>query len=156
MSIVSFNEHFARPAQLRTDRRRATLQSVQTKPIATAGVLDLAVHPAPIIVSLGCAAWFLVISWVCFAPLDRETALMVAVVTVIFAMFLGGMTLGAWNSAGRSPASARRSFGAFIRGNVDTATGLISGREAMIQIATLPLTLAAGGTAMALIWTVIR
>jgi hypothetical protein len=156
MTIAVPSEHFTRSAAVQTDRGRTTSLAVSTKPLASAAAADLSVHPAPIMIGLACCAWFLLISWVCFAPLDRETALMVGVVTIIFAMFLGGMTIGALYSSARAGGSVRRSFREFINGEVDTATGLISGREAMIQIAALPLTLAAGGTAMAVIWTLIR
>jgi len=115
------------------------------------------VHPMPIVISLGCAAWFVFISWAVFATADAETALSVAVVTIIFAMMLGGLTWGAAMAPDRAPDhTAARSFAAFLDGHADIATGLVSGREALIQIAMLPLTLAIGGTVIALIWAVVR
>ena len=39
-----------------------------------------------------------------------------------------------------------RSFADFVRGRVDTATGRITGREALLQIAAMPVILAIGGT----------
>jgi hypothetical protein len=42
--------------------------------------------------------------------------------------------------------STTRSFRAFVRGPVDTATGRITGREALLQVAALPVILSIGGT----------
>ena len=44
-----------------------------------------------------------------------------------------------------------RSFSDFLHGDVDIATGRISGREALLQIVCLPITLAVGGIAIILI-----
>lgn len=68
------------------------------------------VHPAPIKIALGCAGWFVFISWALFAG-DRETAFPVAIVTIIFAMYLGGMTWDAAMSPDVTPErKASRSF----------------------------------------------
>lgn len=39
-----------------------------------------------------------------------------------------------------------RAFGEFVNGQVDTATGEISGRGAIVQIAAMPILLAIGGS----------
>lgn len=134
-------------------RREQELTGARAHALAAA----TAVHPAPIKIALGCAAWFVFISWALFASADWDTVLPVAVVTIIFAMYLGGLTWGAAMSPDVTPErKASRTFQEFLDGDVDIATGLISGREAMVQIIVLPLTLAVGGTAIALIWVFIR
>lgn len=150
------NDHFARQGEVRFDRRARADASPRTRIQETAPIGDYSVHPAPILISLGCCAWFLFLSWSCFAAFDREAGLAIAVVTTIFAMYLGGMALGGFNSAGSRAAGGRRSFRQFLRGRVDIATGLISGREAMVQIVMLPVSLALGATAMALIWVAMQ
>ncbi len=128
----------------------------QSRAADLAADTDLSVHPAPILIGLASCAWFALLSWTCFAAFDRETGMAVAVITTIFVMYLGGMALGAYYSANSRAAGRGRTFRQFLRGRADIATGLISGREAMLQIATLPLGLAVGATAMALIWVFIR
>jgi hypothetical protein len=96
------------------------------------------------------------VSWACFAAADREAGLAVAVVTLISMIYLGGIALGARYSASNEQGGLGRSFHQFLRGRVDIATGIISGREAMVQIAMLPMSLAIGSAAMGLIWVAIR
>ncbi|HML28649.1 MAG TPA: hypothetical protein PKE16_07400 [Hyphomicrobium sp.] len=79
--------------------------------------------------------------------------------TVISAMYLCGITLRAYNSyntANERAASQRRSFRQFLRGLVEIETGLVSGHEAMLQIALLPVSVAIGATGMALIWITLQ
>ena len=146
------NDRFPRQAVVWLDHqpRTARLMRSQAAEVETSG--DLSVHPVPILVALACCAWFLILSWACFAAFDLETGLAVVVVSTISAMYLGGMTLGGYFSANSRTAGKRRSFRQFLRGRVDIATGFVSGREAMLQIVMLPVGLAVGATAMALIW----
>lgn len=154
------NDRFPRQAEIWLPPRnpdtiaRARVPATEIQPSS-----DLSVHPAPIVVGLGSCAWFLILSWTCFGAFDLRTGLAVAVVTIISLLYLGGITLGAYNSFnavnGRA-AEPRRSLHEFLRGPVDIATGVVSGREAMLQIALLPVSLAVGATAMALIWVSIQ
>ncbi|MBS0233672.1 MAG: hypothetical protein JSR99_09315 [Proteobacteria bacterium] len=150
------NDRFLRQTEARLDRSVSSAAVSRSRIAQPAAAFDYSVHPAPILIALGCCAWFLLLSWTCFAPFDREAGLAIAVVTAIFAMYLGGMTLGAFNAAGQQSARRQRSFHQFLRGRVDIATGFISGREAMVQIVMLPVSLAFGATAMALIWVAVQ
>jgi len=149
-------DRFLRQTEARPDRSVISAAVSGSRMAQPAAAFDYSVHPAPILIALGCCAWFLLLSWTCFAPFDREAGLAIAVVTAIFVMYLGGMALGAFNAGGRGSAGARRSFQQFLRGRVDIATGFISGREAMVQIVMLPVSLALGATAMALIWVAMQ
>ncbi len=146
------NDRFPRQADVWFDRSPRATAPTQSRTADPAAGTDYSVHPGPILISLGCCAWFLFISWACFAPFDREAGLAIAVVTVIFAMYLGGIALGGFNSADNGAAVQRRSFREFLRGRVEIATGLVSGREALVPIAMLPVGLAIGATVMGLIW----
>lgn len=150
------NDRFPRQAEVWLDHQPQTTGLIRSRAAETDTSGDLSVHPTPILLALACCAWFLVLSWTCFAAFDLETGVAVAIVSTIFAMYLGGITLGGYFSANGRAAGKGRSFRQFLRGRVDIATGLVSGREAMLQIVVLPAGLAVGATAMALIWLTIR
>ncbi|WP_409560045.1 hypothetical protein [Hyphomicrobium sp. MC8b] len=153
------NDRFPRQAEVWLPQRPRPVTASHVPTAEAVPSYDLSVHPAPVVIGLASCAWFLVLSWTCFGAFDLRTGLAVAIVTIISAMYLGGITLGAYNSnsaANDRAAGQRRSFRQFLHGRVDIATGLVSGREAMLQIALLPVSLAVGATAMALIWLTIR
>ena len=105
-----------------------------------------AVHPAAIWISIGAFAWFMLAAWIGFAG-DREAAVSIFMVVFINVMLIGLLAGGGWYSRNMTPErSTTRSFRAFVRGPVDTATGRITGREALLQIAALPMILSIGGT----------
>ena len=153
-SIV--NDRFLRQTEVRLEHKPRSARLTRSRAAEDEASGDLSVHPAPILVALACCAWFLILSWTCFAAFDLEAGLAVAAVTAISAMYLGCMSLAAVFSANSGTVGKRRSFRQFLRGRVDIATGFVSGHEAMLQIVMLPAGLAIGGTAMALIWLSIR
>ena len=68
-------------------------------------------------------------------------------VVVINVMLIGLMAGGGWYSRNITPDRAdNRTFGAFLQGQVETATGTISGHEALLQIAGMPVILGIGGS----------
>ncbi|WP_108610865.1 hypothetical protein [Aminobacter sp. MSH1] len=112
------------------------------------------VHPGAIGVALGASTTLLAAAWVGFA--GGETSLVLVVVTVIVLAFFGCLVGGGMIGRNMTPDHRQdRSFAEFLRGDVDIETGRISGREALMQIAALPVTLAAGGIAIIAIalWT---
>ena len=105
-----------------------------------------AVHPGAIWISIGAFAWFVIAAWIAFAG-DREAAVSIFMVVFINVMLIGLLAGGGWYSRDMTPDRATsRSFGAFVRGQVETATGKITGREALLQIAAMPVILSIGGT----------
>ena len=102
-----------------------------------AGVAARGVHPRVLGIFVGCYATMLLSFWAMFAR-DAATALVLAVVTVLmilyFSLIIGGIALADSPVVGER----QRSFDAFLRGPVDIATGIISGREAAIQMLFLP------------------
>lgn len=154
------NDRFPRQADIWLPPRNSGKIVSSRAPVSEAQPsTDLTVHPAPIIIGLAACAWFLVLSWTCFGAFDLRTSLALVIVTVISAMYLGGIALGAYNSSNavsERAAGRRRGFRQFLHGRVDIATGVVSGREAMLQVSLLPVSLAIGATAMALIWIAIQ
>jgi hypothetical protein len=100
-------------------------------------------------------AWLILASWLAFA--QGETALTLAVVTVLSLVYFGLLIGGAAVSRDMRPKRSRtRSFRAFLEGDVDTAAGTISGFEALWQVAGMAVSLAVGGTIIILSAVVLR
>ncbi|WP_245450775.1 hypothetical protein [Borborobacter arsenicus] len=139
------------------ERRIAAVEALpprQAKTQSQALLPATGVHPGAIDVALGASATLLVAAWAGFA--GGETSLVLVVVTVIVLAFFGCLVGGGMMGRNMTPDRRQdRSFAEFLRGDVDIETGRISGREALMQIAALPVTLAAGGIAIIAIalWT---
>jgi len=101
-------------------------------------------------------AWFLISMAISFADTGQTAYLMVIVTG--FAVIFFGLTVGLGMRASNSrrllesPATFRR----FVRGKVSVYSGRISGREAMLQLTVLPVTLALGGMAIGLVYLFMR
>ena len=104
------------------------------------------IHPVAVAIPIAAFAWFVIAAWIGFAG-DREAAVSIVMVGFVNAMLFGLLAGGGWYSRNMTPEQAtNRTFAAFVRGRVDIATGQITGREALLQIAALPIFLAIGGT----------
>jgi hypothetical protein len=105
------------------------------------------VHPAAVAVPAIAASWLVLGAWAVFGGVDTVTVL--AMVTVVLIMYGGLMLAGGAFAHDATPDRARtRTFKAFLSGRVDTATGPITGREAFMEIASMPVILAVGSTAI--------
>ena len=124
---------------LPTRQRQALPKAQKSKPLLP----DTSLHPATFAIPLASTVVFLAACWVAFGA---DPYMELAMVTLILVMFLGLLAGGALMGRDMTPERRHdRSFRAFLRGNVDTYTGLIAGREALLQIAAMPLALAIGG-----------
>jgi hypothetical protein len=104
-----------------------------------------AVHPVAVLIPLVASAAFFVAAGIGFGG-DREAAVAVFMAAFINVMLLGLLAGGGWYSRDMTlDGSTDRTFGSFIRGTVDTATGKIGGLDALIQIAAMPVILSIGG-----------
>ena len=106
------------------------------------------VHRVAVILPAVAAAYLVTGAWIVFG--HGETNLVLAVVTLVLVMFAGLMLAGgasAWNA---SPEQVR-SFHQFLKGKVETATGSLTGLEALGEIATMPAVLVAGGSAILIV-----
>jgi hypothetical protein len=120
--------------------------SLANKPVQA----DTSVHPIAVAIPLAAAAWFVVVAWAAFG--GGETSLVLGVITFLVLMFFGLFVgCGAKERDMTPDRKHGRSFQEFLNGDVDIATGRIGGREALWQIATMPIALAIGFTVIAVI-----
>ena len=105
---------------------------------------------------MAAAAWFLISMAISFAD-TLETGYLMAIV-IGFGIIFFGLTIGlAMHASGsRTELGSGSSFRKFIHGEVGVYTGRISGREAMLQLTVLPVTLAIGGMAIGLVYLFVR
>jgi hypothetical protein len=96
---------------------------------------------------------FIIAAWIAFsrgyAALDLTVVILISV--VLLGLFAGCALMSRNMTRDRE---TERTFGEFIHGEVDTATGEISGRDALVQIAAMPILLAIGGSLTAVIFFV--
>lgn len=126
-----------------------SLGPTERQPIASDAVPNslpaTCVHPGAIIIALVAAGYLVVACWITFA--GGETSLVLAVVTLILVAMFGLIAgCGALARNVEPDRKSTRSFAEFIEGDVDIETGRITGREALVQIAAMPIILAIGGT----------
>jgi hypothetical protein len=111
------------------------------------------VHPAAIEIALAAYGSFIIAAWIAFgrgyAALDLTVVVLISV--VLAGLLVGGATMSRSMTPDRE---TKRSFGEFVNGPVDTETGEISGRDALLQIAAMPILLAIGGSTIAAIYFV--
>lgn len=114
------------------------------------GVASRGVHPGALASLVGLYAAMLSSFWIFFAR-DAEAALVMVMVTVLmlvyFALVVGGILV----ADAADPAEAQRSFGAFLRGRVETLSEVISGRQALVQMLFLPACMAVLATIIGII-----
>jgi hypothetical protein len=112
-----------------------------------ADALATSVHPIAVAIPVAAFAWFVLAAWIAFA--GGEMSLVLAAVTFVSVMFFGLLVGGGALARNVTPERAhQRSFREFLDGDVDIATGPITGRVVLWQIAMAPIALAVGGTIM--------
>lgn len=114
------------------------------------------VHPATIGVGLAAALWFIAVTWVSFAR-GTEVDWDLVVVTLFFIFFFGLFLFTATYALKDARWRQRdTSFREFLKSEVGTATGPMSGRDVMLEIAVMPLSLALAATLIGVIWIAIH
>ncbi|WP_426439252.1 hypothetical protein [Bradyrhizobium genosp. P] len=127
-----------------------TLRIVETAAPKLASLPATNLHPGAVAIPVATAAWFVVVAWCAFG--GGETSLVLAVIALFFLIFFGLFVGGAAMGRDMTPERARnRSFREFLDGDVDVGTGRITGREALWQLAAMPVGLAVGFTIIAMI-----
>lgn len=158
---LTLNTDLAAPVGLRRDRIRPV--STRTSPVHPVlhipdvgdgqtlhrlqpEVGQTGIHPAVIKAVAGLYAAMVVVFWMVFGRGEARLAL--GFITLLGLMYFG--LLSGLSLVADAPAEGEtvRSLGAFLNGRVSTYTGWISGREAVLQILTLPTFLV--GTAIVL------
>jgi hypothetical protein len=114
------------------------------------------IHPAVFTIALSGVAWFLAVAWLNFAG-KVEVDLVLSVVTGFFVMFFT-LFLVAASMIVNDPRWRQRktSFTKFIEDDIPIDSYTMRGRDVLIQITSLPVILAAGGTLIGLIWSIVR
>ncbi len=108
------------------------------------------VHPVVLEIAVGAALWFLAVTWIDFAGGEVDWDLVVATLffAVFFTLFLLTASIAAhdprWNLG-------EMSFRKFLGSNVGTATGTMIGRDVLIEIAIVPVSLALAATLIGLV-----
>ena len=116
----------------------------------TPGVGMTGVHALAVALVPGLYGLMLVVMWATFGA-DLETGLLLAVITV-FALIYFGLLGGGLLLADAAPVgSPVRSFAAFLRGPVEIAGGQTTGRDALVQIAGLPIIIVLAAIALGII-----
>ena len=117
---------------------------------------SVGLHPAVFQIGLGGAIWFLAVSWLYFAW-GTHVDLDLAVATGLFVMFFSLLLVMA-NGIINDPRwlQNRVSFGEFLKSKVATYTGKIRGRDALIEITLIPLSLAFAASIIGLAWVYLR
>lgn len=139
--------HFDFTRQKRSVRRVHSIVAVsvieQQEPLLKEAT---GVHPVVVWIAIGAFAWFVAAAWIAFAG-AKDAAVAIFVVAFINVMLIGLLARGGWYSRNMTPErKASRSFRSFLNGSVDIATGGITGYEAMVQIAAMPIIMSIGGT----------
>ena len=114
------------------------------------------IHLAVFKIALSAVAWFLTVAWLDFAG-GTEVDLVLSVVTALFVMFFTlFLVLASMIVKDRRWRQPKTSFAKFLEDDVPIKSYTMKGRDVLIQIASLPVTLAAGGTLIGLIWSIVR
>ena len=114
------------------------------------------VHPFVFKLGLGAVVWFLSVAWLDFAW-GRHVDFSLVVVTgfffIFFALLVIASTLIAKDPRWSQP---KVSITDFLRSDVATSTGKMRGRDALIEVALVPVALALAATLIGLPWLFLR
>ncbi len=126
----------------------------ETKDSRTA--TETGVHTVVAEIAVGAALWFIVMAWLDFAR-GGEIDYLLVIVTLFFVMFFGLFLLTASYTL-HDPRWPLRdtSFREFLRAKVGTATGTMRGRDVLIEIALVPVSLAFAATVIGLVWSALH
>ena len=165
MSVKPFSIEFYLPRATRADQVATLLERVEVRTLDTGPLRQrveerpvlaetTGVHPAAIKVALSAVVWFLAVAWLDFSG-GAEVDLSLAVVTGFFVMFFTLLLVTA-SKAVNDPRwqLPKVSFRKFLDDSVPIDRGMMRGRDVLIHIAMLPVTLAITGTLIGLAWSV--
>ena len=167
MSVRPFAIEFYLPRATRADQVAALLERIEAHtldarpfrdPVEEQAALaqNTGVHPAVIKVALSAVVWFLAVAWLDFSG-GAEADLSLAVVTgffvMFFTLFLVTASMAVNDQRWQLP---KASFRKFLDDTVPIDRGTMRGRDVLIHIAMLPVTLAVTGTLIGLVWSIVR
>lgn len=112
-------------------------------------------HPGVFVVSMLGWFGFMIAYWLTFGA-ELESALVLAVDSVFFAVFFSIPLVLIRLRRAPSRNANTPSFSEFLRGEIDTYTGRMSGTSALAQVAVLPVVIALGTMAIGIIISTVR
>lgn len=98
---------------------------------------------------------FMIAYWLTFGT-EMEGVLVLAVDTVFFAVFFSLPLVLMRLRRATSNDADKSSFAEFLRGEIDTYTGRMSGTSALAQVAVLPVAIALGTMAIGIVISTVR
>jgi hypothetical protein len=117
---------------------------------------ETGVHPVVAEIAVGAALWFIAMAWLDFAR-GGEIDYLLGIATLFFVIFFGLFLLTASYTLHDPRWPVREtSFREFLRAKVGTATGTMSGRDVLIEIALVPVSLAFAATVIGLAWSALH
>ena len=117
---------------------------------------ETGVHAVVVEIAVGAALWFIVMAWLDFAR-GGEIDYLLVIVTLFFVIFFVLFLLTASYSLHDARWPLRdTSFREFLRAKVGTATGTMRGRDVLIEIALVPVSLAFAATVIGLVWSALH
>ena len=141
------------PNPIPIEQGDASRVASETKDSQTA--TETGVHTVVAEIAVGAALWFIVMAWLDFARGGEIDYLLV--ITLFFVLFFALFLLTASYSL-HDPRWPLRdtSFREFLRAKVGTATGTMRGRDVLIEIALVPVSLAFAATVIRLVWSALH
>jgi hypothetical protein len=131
-------------------------QITDTAPDQSPSQPQTGVHPVAIEIALAAALWFITVTWVSFArgpEIDWDLVVVTLFFIFFFALFLLTATYGLKDPRWRQRDT---SFREFLDSEVGTATGPMRGREVLLEIVVLPVSLAFAATLIGVIWIAVH
>jgi hypothetical protein len=167
MSVRPFSIDFYLPGATRADQVGALLERVEAYALDARPLHDpvevqpalaetTGVHPAVIKVALSAVVWFLAVAWLDFyggAEVDLSLAVVTGFFVMFFTLFLVTASMAVSDQRWQLP---KASFTKFLDDTVPIDRGMMRGRDVLIHITMLPVTLAVAGTLIGLVWSIVR
>lgn len=138
----------------RVSRPLVVLPRLASPCLAAVPVTHDGVHPGAIGIALAGYGVFLAASWVGWGY--GYTGLLMGIITFLSIMYFGLLVGGGMAAAANRDDRTRRSFRSFANGYVETSTGVVSGRNALVQICFMPILLGFIMCVFAAIWLLLR
>jgi hypothetical protein len=114
---------------------------------------EVGVHPAAVEIAVAATIWFLAVTWLAFAS-GPEIDYLLVIVTLFVVIFFTLFLLTASYSLHDKRWPVRdTSFREFLNSTVGTATGDERGRDVLIEVALVPVSLALAATLIGLVRT---
>jgi len=113
------------------------------------------IHPIVFEIAIGAVLWFLAVTWIAFAGkggIDLDLAVVTLFCTMFVSLFLLVASLNERDS--RWPAK-HTNLCTFLDSDVQIGSGTMRGRNVLIEIAMIPVTLAFAATLIGLVWMIL-